>query len=71
VTLSISNGQGTGMPNIIGQRWTDAKNILVGAGFTTMSFSPSCKGNATVESTDPPPGTATNKSANVSITCDE
>nr|WP_314845941.1 transglycosylase domain-containing protein [uncultured Microbacterium sp.] len=70
VTISPSNGQGTTVPDVTGQSRSNAQSALFGAGFSSIAFDTSCNpSNATVTSTDPPAGTATNRATAISVTC--
>ncbi len=70
ITISPSNGQGATVPDLTGQAKGAAQSALIGAGFTTIAFDRSCNPpNAVVAATDPPAGTATNKSTTISVSC--
>lgn len=70
VTISPSNGQGVTVPDLRGQPRSQAQDALIAAGFTRIAFDNSCNpGKATVAGTDPAAGTATNKSAQITVTC--
>lgn len=70
VTISPSNGQGTTVPNVAGQTRAAASAALVGAGFTSIDFAASCNAaGAVVSATDPPGGTASNKTQKISVAC--
>ncbi|WEK60585.1 MAG: transglycosylase domain-containing protein [Candidatus Microbacterium colombiense] len=70
VTISPSNGQGATVPDVKGQDPTAAGAALVGAGFTSVDFAGACSApGATVSATNPPGGTAANKSTKISVAC--
>jgi len=71
ITISPSNGQGTTVPgNLVGMSRTQAAAALGAAGFTAIQFDNSCNPpNAVVSASDPAPGTATSKSAGITVTC--
>ncbi|MBN9194039.1 transglycosylase domain-containing protein [Microbacterium sp.] len=67
VTISPSNGQGLSVPDVSGQKSSDAAAQLHSAGFANVT---ECKqGDATVSSTDPPSGTMVNRSTTITLTC--
>ncbi|HWV50776.1 MAG TPA: transglycosylase domain-containing protein [Microbacterium sp.] len=70
VTISPSNGQGTTVPDVVGEKASKAQSELASAGLSNLSWDPTCGlPNAEVESTDPPAGTAVNRSATISVVC--
>ncbi|UYO97876.1 transglycosylase domain-containing protein [Microbacterium sp. M28] len=70
VTISPSNGQGTTVPNVVGQKASKAQADLASAGLSNITWDASCaQPNADVESTTPAAGTATNRSAVISVVC--
>ena len=70
VTISPSNGQGATVPaDLVGKSRTEAFAMLAGVGLNSQ-FDTSCNPQASrVISTDPAPGTATNKSTTVNVVC--
>ncbi|MBN9189854.1 MAG: PASTA domain-containing protein, partial [Microbacterium sp.] len=67
VTISPSNGQGLSVPDVSGQKSSDAAAQLHAAGFANVA---ECKqGDAVVSSTDPPSSTMTNRSTKITLTC--
>ncbi|WP_243224546.1 transglycosylase domain-containing protein [Microbacterium sp. CIAB417] len=70
VTISPSNGQGTTVPDVTGQKANQAQASLAGAGLSNLSWDASCAvPGAEVSGTNPAANTAVNKSASIAITC--
>ncbi|MDQ0728611.1 transglycosylase domain-containing protein [Microbacterium sp. W4I20] len=70
VTISPSNGLGATVPDVTGQTATAATAQLLGAGFTSVDVAGSCNApGATVSATNPPGGTAANKTKKISVAC--
>ena len=70
VTISPSNGEGTTVPDVVGQSPTAAGAALLGAGFSSVDFAGSCNAPASkVTATDPPGNSSANKSRKISVAC--
>lgn len=70
VTISPSNGQGTTVPDVVGDKASKAQSELASAGLSNLAWHASCGlPNAEVESTDPAAGTAVNRSTSIAVVC--
>ncbi|MFB7252098.1 transglycosylase domain-containing protein [Microbacterium sp. NPDC056234] len=70
VTISPSNGQGATVPDVVGDKASKAQSELASAGLSNLSWDASCGlPNAEVESTNPPAGTAVNRSTSIAVVC--
>ncbi|MGO2746346.1 transglycosylase domain-containing protein [Microbacterium sp.] len=70
VTISPSNGQGATVPDVVGQKAKAAVDALHAAGFNNVSQHPSCnEDDAKVASMSPASGSASNKTATVTLKC--
>ncbi|WP_406249289.1 transglycosylase domain-containing protein [Microbacterium sp. M] len=70
VTISPSNGQGATVPDVVGEKASKAQSELASAGLSNLAWDASCGlPNAEVESTNPPAGTAVNRSTTIAVVC--
>jgi len=72
ITISPGNGQGATVPTVAGTGLNAARTTLQGAGFTNLTIgsctkNPSAPPEGQVTGTNPPAGTATNRSTPVAI----